>query len=94
MYLHFPRHVRLTKTYSLKAQKVVAKEVIDAYNAWDVDRIIAYRTSDCKQQVLPATLNRTAKSNDEYRAFFKSIEPLYKNFTVRLITPPKTRLDG
>ncbi|CAG5178911.1 uncharacterized protein ALTATR162_LOCUS8937 [Alternaria atra] len=66
---------------NLEAQKIVAKEVIDAYNAWDIERILGYRTPDCKQQVLPTTLNRAPKSNDEYRAYFKSIEPLYINFT-------------
>lgn len=75
----------LTITHSLEAQKVVAKEVIDAYNVWDIERILAYRTPDCKQQILPATLNRSPKSNDEYRAYFETIEPLYINFTVRII---------
>ncbi|KAI4956119.1 hypothetical protein J4E91_000329 [Alternaria rosae] len=66
---------------NLAAQKVVAKEVIAAYNAWDIERILGYRTPDCKQNILPASLNRTAMTNDEYRVFFKRIEPLYKNFT-------------
>ncbi|RYN88811.1 hypothetical protein AA0120_g6873 [Alternaria tenuissima] len=66
---------------NLEAQKVVAKEVIDAYNVWDIERILAYRTPDCKQQILPATLNRSPKSNDEYRAYFETIEPLCINFT-------------
>ncbi|RYN39823.1 hypothetical protein AA0112_g3320 [Alternaria arborescens] len=66
---------------NLEAQKVVAKEVIDAYNVWDIEKILAYRTPDCKQQILPAALNRSPKSNDEYRAYFETIEPLYINFT-------------
>ena len=75
----------VNKTRSLEAQKVVIKEVIDAYNAWDIERFIGYRTPDCKQQILPASLNRAPKSNDEYRAYFESIEPFYINFTVRII---------
>ncbi|KAI4637874.1 hypothetical protein J4E83_000692 [Alternaria metachromatica] len=70
---------------NLAAQKVVAKEVIAAYNAWDIERILGYRTPDCKQNILPASLNRTAMTNDEYRVFFKRIEPLYKNFTARVL---------
>ncbi|KAI4629910.1 uncharacterized protein J4E87_003097 [Alternaria ethzedia] len=70
---------------NLAAQKVVAKEVIAAYNAWDIERILGYRTPDCKQNILPASLNRTAMTNDEYRVFFKRIQPLYKNFTARVL---------
>ncbi|KAI4670300.1 uncharacterized protein J4E79_000581 [Alternaria viburni] len=70
---------------NLAAQKVVAKEVIAAYNAWDIERILGYRTPDCKQNILPASLNRTAMTNDEYRVFFKRIEPLYENFTARVL---------
>jgi hypothetical protein len=73
---HLILYIILTNTHSLEAQKVVAKEVIDAYNTWDIERILGYRTPVCKQQVLPITLNRAPKSNDEYRAYLKSIEPL------------------
>ncbi|PVH90232.1 hypothetical protein DM02DRAFT_578199 [Periconia macrospinosa] len=67
---------------NLGAQKETAKAVIDAYNAWNIDSIMAYRTPDCQHQVLPASMGRTAKSNDEYRAYLGTIMPLYSKFTV------------
>ncbi|KAL5396859.1 hypothetical protein PMIN03_012930 [Paraphaeosphaeria minitans] len=69
----------------LSAQKDTAKAVIDAYNAWDIDRILAYRTPDCQHQVLPASMGRAAKSNDEYRAYLSTIMPLFSNFTVAVL---------
>ncbi|KAE8852347.1 hypothetical protein PTNB73_01363 [Pyrenophora teres f. teres] len=71
-----------TPSPNLAAQQDTARAVIDAYNAWDVDAILAYRSPDCKHRVLPASMNRAAKSNDEYRAYLNTIMPLYLNFTV------------
>ncbi|KAG9380216.1 hypothetical protein A1F94_009111 [Pyrenophora tritici-repentis] len=65
--------------------KATAREVIRAYNVWDIEAILAYRTPDCKHQVLPLSMNRTGKSNDEYRAYFESIRPNYVNFTATVI---------
>ncbi|KAF3038247.1 hypothetical protein E8E11_001014 [Didymella keratinophila] len=67
---------------NLAAQQDTARAVIEAYNAWDIDDILAYRSPDCKHRVLPASMNRAAKSNDEYRAYLSMIMPLYSNFTV------------
>lgn len=68
--------------YSLEAQRYTAQAVIDAYNTWDIEAILAYRSPDCQHRVLPASMNRAAKSNDEYRAYLDKIMPLYSNFTV------------
>ncbi|KAI2478371.1 hypothetical protein Ptr902_09984 [Pyrenophora tritici-repentis] len=70
---------------NLVAQQATAREVIRAYNVWDIEAILAYRTPDCKHQVLPLFMNRTGKSNDEYRAYFESIRPNYVNFTATVI---------
>ncbi|CAA9966074.1 hypothetical protein CFE70_009470 [Pyrenophora teres f. teres 0-1] len=70
---------------NLAAQQDTAREVIRAYNVWDIEAILAYRTPDCKHQVLPLSMNRTGKSNDEYRAYFNSIRPHYVNFTATVI---------
>ncbi|OWY53195.1 hypothetical protein AALT_g11953 [Alternaria alternata] len=58
--------------------------VIEAYNAWNIDDIMAYRSPDCKHRVLPASMNRTAKTNAEYRAYLSEIMHLYSNFTVEV----------
>jgi len=48
---------------------------------------MAYRSPKCKHRVLPASMNRAAKSNNEYRAYFNAIMPLYSNFTVSASRP-------
>ncbi|KAF2844600.1 hypothetical protein T440DRAFT_523349 [Plenodomus tracheiphilus IPT5] len=67
---------------NLAAQQDTARAVIEAYNAWDIDDIMAYRSPDCKHRVLPASMNRAANSNAEYRAYLSAIMPLYSHFTV------------
>ena len=64
-----------------------AQTVIDAYNAWDVDAILAYRTPDCQHQVLPSSMARAAQNNGEYRTYLSTIMPKFKNFTVPLSLP-------
>ncbi|PSN58735.1 hypothetical protein BS50DRAFT_580500 [Corynespora cassiicola Philippines] len=66
---------------NLHAQKETARAMIDAYNSWDIDSILAYRTPECQHQILPSSMGRAAKSNDEYRAYLHMIMPLYSNFT-------------
>ncbi|KAF9730069.1 hypothetical protein PMIN01_12002, partial [Paraphaeosphaeria minitans] len=70
---------------SLDAQKSTAKAVIDAYTAWDIDRILSYRTPECQHQVLPSSMGRGPESNDEYRAYLSTIMPLYSEFTVAVL---------
>ncbi|RAR15476.1 hypothetical protein DDE83_001117 [Stemphylium lycopersici] len=69
---------------NLLAQQDTARAVIEAYNAWNIDDIMAYRSPDCKHRVLPASMNRTAKTNAEYRAYLSEIMHLYSNFTVEV----------
>ncbi|KAL6171937.1 hypothetical protein ACJQWK_02930 [Exserohilum turcicum] len=75
--LHFP-----PDTHSLVAQQDTARAVIEAYNAWDINKIMAYRSPDCKHRVLPASMHREARSNAQYRAYLSRIMHLYSNFTV------------
>ena len=75
-------HSHISNTLSLAAQQDTARAVISAYNAWDIDEIMAYRSTDCKHRILPASMDRAAKSNAEYRAYLSTTMPLYSNFTV------------
>ena len=59
-----------------------AQTVIDAYNACDIDAILAYRTPDCQHQVLPSSMARAAQTNGEYRRYLSTIMPMFSNFTV------------
>jgi hypothetical protein len=70
---------------TLAAQKATAQSVIDAYNSWDIDAIIAFRAPDCQQQVIPASMGRPSMNNDEYRDRFGKMIPCFRNFTVKNI---------
>jgi len=67
---------------TLATQKATAQTVLDAYNAWDMDKILAFRTPDCQQQVLPASMGRQSMSNSEYREYLSPILPSFRKFTV------------
>jgi hypothetical protein len=67
---------------ALATQKETIKSVLDAYNAWDVEKIIAFRAPDCQQQVLPASMGRPSMNNSEYRERFNQIMPWFRKFTV------------
>jgi hypothetical protein len=67
---------------TLAAQKETTQAVLDAYNAWDIDKIIAFRAPDCQQQVLPASMGRPSMNNSEYRERFNHLMPWFRKFTV------------
>ena len=56
--------------------------VIDGYNAWKPEAIMAYRTSDCIHQILPASLGRQPMNNEQYLASLTPIIPAFKNFHI------------
>lgn len=39
----------------MSKRRETAVEVMDAYKAWDIERVMAYRTEDCTQLVVPST---------------------------------------
>lgn len=38
----------------MSKRREIALEVIEAYNAWDIERIMGYRAENCVQQVAPS----------------------------------------
>jgi len=41
----------------ISKQRETANEVIAAFNAWDIDRIIGFRSEDCVHELLPLSLS-------------------------------------
>lgn len=56
--------------------------VIDGYNTWTPEAIMANRAPDCITQILPASLGRPPMDNERYLAYFAPIMPAFKNFHV------------
>ncbi|TKA65024.1 hypothetical protein B0A55_10565 [Friedmanniomyces simplex] len=66
----------------LDNMKRTAKAVVDGYNKWDIDAIMAVRADNCIHHVLPKSLGREPRNNEDYRKYFASIMPLFKDFTI------------
>lgn len=64
----------------MSKRREIAIEVIEAYRAWDIERIMAYRTDDCTHLILPRSLKREPKNNASYRQYFASIMPAFQDF--------------
>lgn len=62
-----------------------ALSVIDGYNKWDMDAIIAPRAEECTQHVLPYRLGRPAMANAQYREYFSAIMPYFSAFHVEVL---------
>jgi hypothetical protein len=59
---------------------------IDAYHKWDLDAILAPRSSDCVYKFRPLSLKQPPRNNAEYREYYASqIIPLFQDFKVRLL---------
>ncbi|MCJ1307163.1 hypothetical protein MMC25_000809 [Agyrium rufum] len=61
-----------------------AQTVFDAYNSWSFDAIVAFRTDDCVQQILPASLGRPPVNNTEFEATLKPIMPAFRDWTLTM----------
>lgn len=62
-----------------------AKSLFDAYNKWNIEDIMALRSSDCTHRVLPSSLGQGALDNDSFRRFVKNLMigiPKGFNFTI------------
>lgn len=63
-----------------------AQSVIDGFNTWTPEAIIAYRAPNCIHQVLPSSLGRSPLNNEQYLAYFKPIMPAFRDFHVTVET--------
>ena len=59
-----------------------ANSAIDGYNKWTIAAILAPRSPSCIHQTLPSSLNRPARTNDEYAAYFGSILHAFQNWAL------------
>jgi hypothetical protein len=62
-----------------------ATGLIDAYNAWDMEAIMAPRHASCTQKVYPERLNRPAFNNDEYRKYFGDFLDHFQNYKITIL---------
>ncbi|KAK1971914.1 hypothetical protein LY78DRAFT_651197 [Colletotrichum sublineola] len=63
----------------------IAYQLVDAFNAWDEDRIIGCRTEDCVHEFLPASASQKRYDNATVRAEFAATKEAFKNFHVQVV---------
>lgn len=64
----------------VSVQRLVAEELVDAFNRMDIDEIMSKRADGCMRHILPASLGQKPTNNDQYRATLQSLRPIFKNF--------------
>ncbi|KXJ97338.1 hypothetical protein Micbo1qcDRAFT_171038 [Microdochium bolleyi] len=61
-----------------------ALEVVEAYNSWDLSKIMAVRAPECLTQVLPKSLDRPELNNADYAKYLGTVMPAFSNFHVHV----------
>ncbi|KAK0648807.1 hypothetical protein B0T16DRAFT_456262 [Cercophora newfieldiana] len=63
-----------------------ALKVIDAYNSWDLEKMMAVRAPECIQEMRPGTLDLPGPmDNASYEAFQKSIMTAFHTFHIEVL---------
>jgi ketosteroid isomerase-like protein len=63
-----------------------AWSILDGYNQWSLDAILAPRTPDCIQKVYPMSLQGPIYTGPEaYREYYKTMIPLFRNFKLEVL---------
>ncbi|KAF2632522.1 hypothetical protein BU25DRAFT_382017 [Macroventuria anomochaeta] len=61
-------------------ERETADKLVAAYNAMDVDTIIALRTPDCKRVFLPSSLKYLPQSNEFFKQNLLAISAIFTSF--------------
>ncbi|KAI4144770.1 MAG: hypothetical protein LQ340_006538 [Diploschistes diacapsis] len=58
-----------------------AYALVNSYRTWTMDAIMSLRSTDCIHRILPASRKQPPRSNEDYRAFFSTMIPVFQDFT-------------
>ncbi|KAK0612623.1 hypothetical protein B0T17DRAFT_511798 [Bombardia bombarda] len=64
----------------MSARRQLTLAAIDAYNEWDIAKIMAFRAPECTHVMLPKSAGLPTKNNAEYEAGFQP--NLFRNFNI------------
>jgi ketosteroid isomerase-like protein len=59
--------------------------LIDAYNSWNMDAIMALRAPNCTQKIYPLRLKRPALNNERYRKYFEPFLSQFENYRINVL---------
>lgn len=66
-------------------QIATTKDLFQGYNEYNADAVLRSRADNCIHVILPTTLNRPSKNNEEYREFFGPLQKIMHKFQVRSV---------
>ncbi|GAD98459.1 hypothetical protein PTT_17281 [Paecilomyces variotii No. 5] len=69
-------------------------ELFKGYDEYTVEGVMRARAPECTHGILPKSLGRETKNNEEYSQFFAAIAPIMKTFKVtvhRIVNDPEHR---
>ncbi|KAK6429374.1 hypothetical protein LTR95_014478 [Oleoguttula sp. CCFEE 5521] len=56
------------------AMRETSNAFLAAFATWKTEPIMALRAPECVHDMLPASLNRPSKNNEQFRAYFNGVE--------------------
>ncbi|KAI6833465.1 hypothetical protein KC332_g12649 [Hortaea werneckii] len=69
---------------TLANMKHTAQAVCDGYERWGVDAVMAPRADDCIHHLGPKSLGRPLRNNEQYRAYFYTLQTLFQDFKIEV----------
>lgn len=77
-----------------KAQLVATgHKFISEYNKFEFSAIMALRSADCVQTIYPRSLGYSPQDNVQYTEFFKFLQTMFHNFTLKVVDDSHTVVD-
>jgi len=64
-------------------QKRTAEDLLQGYRDWTIEGLLRARSDDCVHLMLPESLNRPPRTNEDYKEFFKPLSHMMSEFKVR-----------
>ncbi|EME42052.1 hypothetical protein DOTSEDRAFT_174856 [Dothistroma septosporum NZE10] len=61
-----------------------AKAFVEGYNEFTVEGLLRARSNDCVHAVLPVSLGRPPRTNNDYKMFFGNLQETLKNFKMTI----------
>ena len=62
-----------------------AMRLIDGYNEWNIEAIMAPRAPNCTHEILPKRLGQGPMNNTPYIEYMTAFIPLFKGFNVEVL---------
>ncbi|KAI1099025.1 hypothetical protein F4804DRAFT_323142 [Jackrogersella minutella] len=57
---------------------------LEAFNEFTPESVVRYRSPDCRQRLLPATMKSPPQTNAEYAALVGTLQPIVAEFKMRI----------